>query len=602
MITLLFFLSSGLFLGWSLGANDAANIFGTAVGSRMIRFKKAAIIASIFVIIGAVMQGAGANETLGKLGSVSKLAGAFTVALSAGLTVYWMTRLKLPVSTSQAIVGAIIGWNFYTNNPTDLKVLTRIVSTWVTGPVLGAVFAALLYLLVKKILENVKLHIFYRDMLIKWGLMLVGAFGAYSLGANNIANVMGVFTTSLKLPDLNIGFMVLSGKQQLFALGGISIAVGIITYSKRVMETVGSTLMPLTSEAALVVVLAQALVLFIFSSQSLSNALQSIGLPPIPLVPVSSSQVVIGAIIGIGLLKGGKQIKFKVLGSIGLGWVTTPVAAGIVSFFLLFFVHNVFQQDVGGQNSTKQAETVQQITQEDQMNDTFTEQPATTPEHSQNNIESTTSVYAWTLLLTVVVLSVVFILFYRRKSKKTNQELLQKISELEEKLRLKTEVLENELKDYKSEQKELDRELKYNQKEMASMATNLLKKYEFVANLKEDIKNLKKKIDDPETKQEFNNLILKINQIIYSDRDREKFELILQQQNTNFLRKLEERYPTLTENEKRLITLLKMDLSSKEIASILNISPKSVEMSRYRLRKKLQVPPKESLKDFISNL
>ncbi len=59
------FLTSGLFLGWSLGANDAANVFGTAVGTRMIRFKTAAIIASIFVVIGAVIGGAGATHTLG---------------------------------------------------------------------------------------------------------------------------------------------------------------------------------------------------------------------------------------------------------------------------------------------------------------------------------------------------------------------------------------------------------------------------------------------------------------------------------------------------------------------------------------------------------
>ena len=53
---ILFFITSGLFLGWSLGANDAANIFGSAVGSRMITFRKAAIIASVFVILGAVLQ------------------------------------------------------------------------------------------------------------------------------------------------------------------------------------------------------------------------------------------------------------------------------------------------------------------------------------------------------------------------------------------------------------------------------------------------------------------------------------------------------------------------------------------------------------------
>jgi len=57
----LFFISSGLFLGWTLGANDASNVFGSAVGSKMIHFKQAAIIASIFVVLGAVLQGAGGS-------------------------------------------------------------------------------------------------------------------------------------------------------------------------------------------------------------------------------------------------------------------------------------------------------------------------------------------------------------------------------------------------------------------------------------------------------------------------------------------------------------------------------------------------------------
>ena len=116
---ILIYLSSGLFLGWSLGANDAANIFGTAVGTKMIRFRTAAIICGIFVTIGAVVGGSGATHTLGKLGAVNAIAGAFMVATAAGLTVFWMTKLKMPVSTSQAIVGAIIGWNLFTGSPTD---------------------------------------------------------------------------------------------------------------------------------------------------------------------------------------------------------------------------------------------------------------------------------------------------------------------------------------------------------------------------------------------------------------------------------------------------------------------------------------------------
>lgn len=116
---LLIFLSSGLFLGWSLGANDAANIFGSAVGSKMIHFRKAAIIASIFVVLGAVFQGRGTADTLSSLGAVDALAGGFTVSLCAALTVFWMTRYAIPVSTSQAIVGAIIGWSMFAGLPTN---------------------------------------------------------------------------------------------------------------------------------------------------------------------------------------------------------------------------------------------------------------------------------------------------------------------------------------------------------------------------------------------------------------------------------------------------------------------------------------------------
>ena len=80
-----FYLLSGLFLGWSLGANDAANVFGTAVGTRMVRFRTAAVVASIFVCLGALVSGSGVTGTLGKLGAVNAMAGSFTVALAAAV-------------------------------------------------------------------------------------------------------------------------------------------------------------------------------------------------------------------------------------------------------------------------------------------------------------------------------------------------------------------------------------------------------------------------------------------------------------------------------------------------------------------------------------
>jgi phosphate/sulfate permease len=354
---IILFLTSGLFLGWSLGANDAANVFGSAVGTKMVSFRKAAIIASIFVILGAVIQGAGASDTLGKLGAVNAIGGSFTVALAAAITVYIMTKFGLPVSTTQAIVGAIIGWNHFTGNQTDSRTLTQIVSTWISGPVLGAFFAVLLYIILKTIKKYSSIHLIRFESYIRTGLLLVGAFGAYSLGANNIANVMGVFVPAFNLQDLNLGLFTLSSAQQLFLLGGLAIAAGILTYSKKVMETVGNNIVELSSEAALVTVLAQALVLFIFSSSWLSSVFVKIGLPPIPMVPVSSSQVIIGCVIGIGLYKGVRNINFRILGEISTGWIATPIFSGLLAFVSLFFVRNIFSIEVG-----RKAESVANVT------------------------------------------------------------------------------------------------------------------------------------------------------------------------------------------------------------------------------------------------
>lgn len=341
------FLSSGLFLGWSLGANDAANIFGTAVGTKMVKFRTAAAISCVFIILGAVFTGSGASKTLNELGNVNAIAGAFMVALSAAVSVYSMIKSGIPVSTSQAIVGAIVGWNFYSGNPTDYSILGQIVSTWVICPLLSGILAIGLYYGIRKIIRKSHLHILRQDSYTRIGLIVAGAFGAYALGANNIANVMGVFVDSSPLHAITFsnGF-TLSSTQILFLIGGVAISVGVITYSHKVIATVGISLMSMTPIIAWIAVVAQAIVLFIFASQGLKDFVESFGLPYLPLVPVSSSQAVIGAVIGIGIAKGGRDIHWPLLGRIALGWITTPVISAILCFISLFFLENVFNQIV----------------------------------------------------------------------------------------------------------------------------------------------------------------------------------------------------------------------------------------------------------------
>ena len=76
----------------------------------------------------------------------------------------------------------------------------------------------------------------------------------------------------------------------------------------------------------------------------------------------------------------------------------------------------------------------------------------------------------------------------------------------------------------------------------------------------------------------------------------------IEQTHKDFKIKLKERYPDLTHKEERLATLLRLSLSTKEIATIMNISPKSAEIARYRLRKKLGAKEREDITQFLMNL
>ena len=169
---------------------------------------------------------------------------------------------------------------------------------------------------------------------------------ALDVESNNIANVMGVFVASSPLQDVLIGSVIISKTQILFLLGGLAISAGIITYSQKTIQTVGNSLMEMTPIIAWSVVFSPSVVLYLFASQGIKNFLESYDLPSLPLVPVSSSQAVIGAIIGIGLAKGGKNINWLTVLRIIAGWVVTPAISAVVCIISLFYLENVFNQVV----------------------------------------------------------------------------------------------------------------------------------------------------------------------------------------------------------------------------------------------------------------
>lgn len=336
------FLMSGLYLGWSLGATEATKLLGTAVDRRIVSRRMAALIASVAVICGAMLGGAAVTDTLGSLGQVNAIAGSSVVALAAGVAGTAMSRIGIPASIPQAIVGAILGWNVFTGTPTDHRTLWQVASGWVLSPILAATVAILLHGGMQYVRSRQRIHMLSLDTGVRRLLVVVGALAAFALGANNIAAIIGAFVPVAPLPDIDPGLgWHLSGRAQLVLLGALAIAVGLQVPSRRVRPTETDQLVTLPPALALTVVLAHTLVLLAFSSSHLQAVLHRAGLPSPPLVPVSSMQTLIGAVLGIALVRGRRGIHWGTLRRVAIGWVATPCLAGVASVVLLFLAQDL---------------------------------------------------------------------------------------------------------------------------------------------------------------------------------------------------------------------------------------------------------------------
>ena len=375
-------------MGWSLGTNDAANAFGTAVATRVVKYRTSIIIIAVMVLLGSILQGAddidklssistnnevsadaadiesvGVDlelvEKLDKNGNVVKdskgnpvmeyvvkstenvdqaalktlrTKSAFKAAIifiCAALTVFVMSYLKFPVSANQAVTGAIIGWGLFHadySNPevtsTNLKEIGKFVSTWLLNPLGAAIISFVIVYFFKKFFEKKVESLKSYDKVIKIGYIIAGAYSAYTIGINSSASV-----TAFYYDSFGVGANVLTNARFTAILGGLAIAVGVLTYSKKVMMTVGGSIANISQIDGFLVILSSALAITVMKIL--------LG------IPVSTSQAVVGAVIGAGLVKGPKNVNVKVLGKIGIAWISSPTAAGLMAYIIALCTQSV---------------------------------------------------------------------------------------------------------------------------------------------------------------------------------------------------------------------------------------------------------------------
>jgi PiT family inorganic phosphate transporter len=211
-----------------------------------------------------------------------------------------MTLLRLPVSASQAVVGAMVGVSVL-GGGLNRGPLGKIVLCWVGTPLGAMLMAFVLYFILRLPLRWLRPSLFTMDPILRLGLLACGCYGAHALGANNVANVAS--------------FLIAGGgltPSAAVAVGGVTIALGILLFSRGVMMTVGRGITPLDGFSALVVVLAQGVTVHLYALLG---------------VPVSTSQAMVGAVLGMGLVKGVQILNLGTLGRVLLGWAMTPFVA-----------------------------------------------------------------------------------------------------------------------------------------------------------------------------------------------------------------------------------------------------------------------------------
>ena len=284
-------LLSGIYIAFVIGANDTANALGTSVGANLMSYKKLVLIFGIFVLLGC-LNAHNVGHTVSSI-----VSGNIVPSLViAGLIITVITYKKIPISTHQVIVCALVGLNMSSAN---MELFMKIIGSWIFSPVLTALISFILY----KSLEHSDIPILKRVELLKYGLILSGGLIAYNLGSNDLPTALGAISDNVYV----------------FLMGGVAIIIGALLFGKGVSETVGVNLVKLSPLAAFVAQLSAGISVFVFTQFGM---------------PVSTTQAIIGGVVGVGLTKGIKTVKWKTLSNIIFGWISAPSFALFIGYLI----------------------------------------------------------------------------------------------------------------------------------------------------------------------------------------------------------------------------------------------------------------------------
>lgn len=305
-----------IFFAMNMGASGLAPAFAATYGGKLIKKKNVLILFSLFVILGAVLLGRNVALTLGKNllpPEVINFEVALIIIVSAALSLFLANMLKIPQSTSQVTVAAVVGTGLYFKHLNLSILFFKILPMWIVLPILSYILTFLLYRIVYPPEHN-NLHIYQKifanEEKIKLSSLAASCYVAFAIGTNNVANAVG--------PLFGAGILRIT--PGLFLIAPL-FGVGAGLMGKGPLETAGREIVPLGLISSTLVSFVTATLLIVASTLG---------------IPQSLVQLNIASILAISSLKNGHKytLDHHITKKTFIIWVITPLLAVIVSYGL----------------------------------------------------------------------------------------------------------------------------------------------------------------------------------------------------------------------------------------------------------------------------
>ena len=552
-----------LFGSW-MCINDISFTFASAIQTGSIRFRVMTVILLISLSIGFIICRSNSWTQYEENWNISSPIVGTILAFSASLAMFLLRKNGPVNSICYAIYGAILGWEVFNHVNEVYTSLFPLIITWILAPLICGGITCLLYRLIQSITRKGNIHLLYLNICFRVGIIIAITLMSISIGANNGPLFMAIVRSQTLDFGLDFGLFSLDDQSLLWIISIFILALSMAIPVKRKILSYGNNITDMNIVSVFTILIGGSIVLFFFNH---SWACGSIGLPVTSISPVHA---VIGGMTGISIARRRKNaLPLSLPIRMGISILGTPALAfGIAhTLFQLIDLPGLMQRNEVG----------------------------TSPEQMIN--------------MTIPLISILFISFilfvgfsFRHQQVKRIQAQNALKEEQHQRFEAQQVLISMELKTIQLENERLNTKLEIKRKELVDLALDISEQRKFFDGIFQEIKRIQSIDDLQEIKTGLEDIAQTISSRMTFSNEMSGFYTQVEELHKNFITKLQERFPDITEQEKRLATLLRLGFSTKDIAGLMNISPKSVEIGRYRLRKKLELTREDNLIQYIKSL